>query len=543
MTSLPGSKAHSRGNTAVLTNGEAGQPACPKGALWAAASGVLVLIAIALRAVWPVNHDVSWLLELAQRTLDGAVPYRDFLEVNPPASILIYMPAVILSRLTGTSPERMTDALVFLATPCSLATCAGILNKAKLIAVGTAPALGLIGLSVLLILPLNSFAQREHIAVLAMLPILATFAARTSGVRPRPTDIVLAGIGTGIAMSIKPMFVLALIGPIFNLLRCRSWREVFREPELCIAGCLASFYGLGIVLLVPDFTARVLPLVMRVYVPARLSLLELTLQSTVLVWAALCYGFWRLRRPNGNCPVGDTLIFASVGFEAVFFLQGKAFPYHGYPSIALAALAYGSALSMAAASGGKALLHHYGLDLALAASLSFAGFWTFAEWYDADSTSPGLRQAIAAISAHPRMLAVTGDLTVGRSFAREMGGKWVGSEQAAWITLYANAIQPHAEENSRFADAIRMEREVYAGDIERQRPDVILIDGGGWWRWTRHSASLVRALTFYQRVGQFGDVTLWSRKPLLPAVALEGSATQSAAIPGLGAISPAGAAP
>ena len=508
MTAIPGPEPFARSQD---SGSRAGPRLLPFNGAWIAA-GLLVLAAMALRAAWHVNGDVSWLLELAERTLDGAVPYRDFLEVNPPASILIYMPAVVLARLIGASPERMTDALLFLATFCSLTLCADILAKAGLIGRGRASKVGLCALVVLLILPFNSFAQREHIVVLAMLPILAALAARAEGARPGTAQLVLAGIGAGIGIAIKPMFCLALVGPMFYLIRRQPWRDALRQPETCIAAGLAALYGLGVILLVPDFSARVLPLVMRVYVPARLPALELVTQPTVIILAGLVFAFWRLGRATGEDVVGRVLILASLGFETVFLVQGKGFTYHAYPPIALAVLACGSSLSIAVARGPRALLRDGRVDLALLAVLALASLLTFAERYDVETDSPGLSRAIATLSPHPRVLSITGDMTLGRVFARELGGEWMGSEPIAWVTLYAAAITPKPEQDSRFAGAIRDEQELYAADIARQRPDVILVDGPFWQRWAGADPALAHAFTGYQPAGQYGAVTLWRRE-------------------------------
>ena len=46
--------------------------------------GVVFAIAIGLRQVVPLNTDVSWLLVIGERMLDGQRLYRDIIEINPP---------------------------------------------------------------------------------------------------------------------------------------------------------------------------------------------------------------------------------------------------------------------------------------------------------------------------------------------------------------------------------------------------------------------------------------------------------------------------
>src|SRR3954465_10275637 len=54
--------------------------------------------AIGLRLVLVANTDVSWLITLSEKMLDGQRLYVDLIEVNPPASVFLYLPLVALAR-------------------------------------------------------------------------------------------------------------------------------------------------------------------------------------------------------------------------------------------------------------------------------------------------------------------------------------------------------------------------------------------------------------------------------------------------------------
>ncbi|HLH48128.1 MAG TPA: hypothetical protein VKV96_02200, partial [Roseiarcus sp.] len=63
-------------------------PAGLRGERLIPAAAALAALAIGL---WrPVNTDISWLLTVNERILAGATPYKDVIELNPPASILLY---------------------------------------------------------------------------------------------------------------------------------------------------------------------------------------------------------------------------------------------------------------------------------------------------------------------------------------------------------------------------------------------------------------------------------------------------------------------
>ena len=74
--------------------------------------GVVFAIAILLRQVVPLNTDVSWLLVVCERMLDGQHLYRDIVEINPPMAAFAYLPAVALARALGIDPRHVIDAQI-----------------------------------------------------------------------------------------------------------------------------------------------------------------------------------------------------------------------------------------------------------------------------------------------------------------------------------------------------------------------------------------------------------------------------------------------
>ena len=77
-------------------------------ATWAALASLLIacIAGFVSFMLVPVNVDVSWLLVVRDRLLDGAQLNVDMVEVNPPFSIWLYMPYALLERLVGGSAER-----------------------------------------------------------------------------------------------------------------------------------------------------------------------------------------------------------------------------------------------------------------------------------------------------------------------------------------------------------------------------------------------------------------------------------------------------
>ena len=78
-------------------------------AVWLLPAAV-IFAAIMLRARCLENADVSWLLTLAEKLLDGR---RDYIEVNPPGAIFAYIPAVWLARMAGILPKSRATRWFF----------------------------------------------------------------------------------------------------------------------------------------------------------------------------------------------------------------------------------------------------------------------------------------------------------------------------------------------------------------------------------------------------------------------------------------------
>ena len=74
------------------------------------------------------NHDVAWFLYCAERILDGARYYRDWLDVNPPGISWLSVIPVALARALGVSSMLAFDALVVCAILLSVVASHRILR-------------------------------------------------------------------------------------------------------------------------------------------------------------------------------------------------------------------------------------------------------------------------------------------------------------------------------------------------------------------------------------------------------------------------------
>src|SRR6202051_2284601 len=94
---------------------------------------ILFAAAIVLRHVLAANTDVSWLLTVGERILDGQRLYVDVIETNPPMAVLAYIPGIVIAREFGLPVEAVTDGLVFTSIFVSLALVASILKNSSVV--------------------------------------------------------------------------------------------------------------------------------------------------------------------------------------------------------------------------------------------------------------------------------------------------------------------------------------------------------------------------------------------------------------------------
>jgi hypothetical protein len=258
-------------------------------------------------------------------------------------AVLVYMPGIVIARALGLPAEMVTDSLVLAAIFVSLAIVAQILKNSSVYEGLQSGLMAPFAFAVLAILPMQAFGQREHIAILELLPLLAVFAVRMRGEKPSIWMAVIAGGGAGLAVSFKPHFAIGILCAVacFAVYR-RSWRVAF-APENLTVGVVTLLYAASGIAFFPEFFTVMGPVVRDVYIPVGLSFPALLAKPALPIWSAAIFVTIVLKR-HDKIDATCLLLTTSLGFAAAFVLQRKGWPYHSYPMIALVLLALGHAL-------------------------------------------------------------------------------------------------------------------------------------------------------------------------------------------------------
>jgi hypothetical protein len=474
----------------------------------------IVAAAVLLRLILGSNMDVSWDLTLAEKVASGQRLYVDILEVNPPATVLLYLPAVLIERAIGLRADIAVELLVFFAAFASIYVSGRILSAAQLLDEVNCWRLAALTLAVLTVLPTRTFGEREHIAVMALLPFLTLVMARGAGRSVSFWWLLIGGIGAGITMVIKPHFAIPIGLAIATACVCaRSLRPLF-ALENWIAAIVALAYGVYVVTAYPEFLSEMLPLAQATYLPVRMPPLRLYASAGVFCWlAALCI-LWRWKGRLLAGPLYAPLLVASAGFFLVYVIQGKGWPYHAYPMLALALLALALALGdktrpvTAASAAPPQRFGNVFVAILPAAAIAL----TAAVYFNIGENTNLLIEPIRRISPHPKILLITSDLSVGHPLTRQVGGTWVSRVASLWITagvihrLQHETLDPGTK--AKLIAYAKRDLDMLVEDIRRQQPDVIVMENEqfDWDNWAASQPDLAEELKAYrvaERIGYF----------------------------------------
>jgi hypothetical protein len=473
----------------------------------------LAVVAVAQQLIGHIDCDVSWFSTFAEKVLDGRVAYVEVSDPNPPAAFLSLMPAVLLARALHLPTEAMVAALVFFAAAGSIGFSFLLLRHGAARSWREWMQLLNAAIFLLLVAPEIVFAEREHIALLALLPLLAALAAEGRAPAPRLARIV-AGICGGLAVAMKPHFILAIALPALALARReRSVRALLRA-EL-VAAALASVIVTGATLIAfPAYVGEALPLALEVYGPARDDLGHFLAHSLALAYVALLVGFVVAARGAALGRASLVALYSSLGFFAAFLLQGKGWMNHAYPAIVLLLFAWiFLALRDRAApvAGVRAALTKF---LFVPALLAAPAYFGIVEQLTDHEEHEDLLAAVAAVAPpHPRIATIASQLDFGHPLTRRLAGEWVGRQNALFVTAAVGRLLETAgpERRQRLEARRSADLAALAEDIRAGRPDVIVAEDRATREWVLKRPEMAGALDGYRLAKQAADIEIWRR--------------------------------
>ncbi|HEY1708895.1 MAG TPA: hypothetical protein VGG10_11575 [Rhizomicrobium sp.] len=434
------------------------------------AVGVCAIAAFAIHASLPLNHDVAWIMEGANRMLGGAQFGRDIVDVNPPLAWWLSCIPAAFARLTGI---HLAQASVLFTLGYGLIAIA-LTDAAR--AVRSAAMLATLAF-VLLLMPGYDFGQREHLMLMSAVPYLAAVAARAER---RPIGLTLAiaiGLFAGAGFCLKPYFLLV---PIF----AESWlawqrRSLFAclRPDFVPIPLFGAAYTACIVLFAPDYLHVVAPEAVVTYWALNASFAGVLRSSLI---AVLPYGlFFALvlaearKRPS---PTAAVMFVGACGALVGAVLQMKGFTYHLLPAASLFALA--CFWENGETSTGKLA------RLAAIGLVTIAALPAFQQLRDAVS-SKGTAARVAALSdAFVRYAGRGGTVYAFVTSPRDIhpailasGTRWASDACCLYhLPAAIRADERPVSERARIQAVAARQVDHVLGDLARDHPAVIVVD-------------------------------------------------------------------
>jgi hypothetical protein len=475
-------------------------------------------VAVWLRQALPFNVDVSWWLTVSERMLDGQRLYVDILETNPPMASSVYLLSVVLARWTGVRPEIAIDALIFALIAASLTLTWRILRRSSVSRRAAGSALAVWAATLLGVLPMHDFGQREHLALIAMLPALAVCILRGDRETVSPTAVLIAGLSAAITMSFKPYFAFA-IG--FSILaaanQARDWR-VFFAPENWIAAALVVLHGVCTFVFYPEYFTVVYPLVRDVYLLLKAPLLALILTSATAVWVGSVLIVLALQNRRQKPDTASFVVLAaSFGFAVAFFVQRKGWSYHAYPMVALGLMAVGCAVAAIDRERRRSWRLRAAAGLAAAAMFVKACLW-----FNAGVDVRQIQDQVARLGPHPKILMLSAAAVIGFPLVRTLEGTWISRQEAPWMREIVRRSRLDgsidAQTAARLDVYVERERAGLIEDFRKQPPDVVLIDNrnSDWGRWAYADPEISALLEPFKSVRTIDGIDILQRTSKVP---------------------------
>lgn len=300
---------------------------------WGAAAGLLLGFlgwSWARHADLLLNHDVATYAHAVRTLLGEGDMYVDFVQLNPPLALVLYLPAGLLEHWLGV-PWRVGNPLVAYAVCLGMAWFWGATPPSDATR-AWGPWVGAVCILVLGTAFVGyDLGQRDYYAALLTLPWLA--ARPGAAARGRAMDEVGPALLAAIGLGLKPHFLAIWAGvETLRALEARSLRGVVSVGNVVIGTALMAYVA-GVAWWFPEYFQQVVPLGATAYGATDRPPLEVVMQGRFWLPAlTLPPAVWVWQRHGSAVPARTTgLIGAAVGAGVAFLAQKKGWSYQAFP--------------------------------------------------------------------------------------------------------------------------------------------------------------------------------------------------------------------
>ena len=294
----------------------------------------ILAIGIFLQSKILVTGDITWLMRIGEKFLQGGHYYTDFFEVNPPMCIYIYLIPVLLSKQFHLIFP--TTVLIFTFIIAIISWCFSY-NLLKKILINSQPFYR-INLAIALaflyfIFPSNAFGQREYLFAVLMMPYLLIAVLRAKQQTNNQWLTITAGLFAGIGFCLKPFFLMTWLFIELYLFikstRLLSWLRCENVAIIVVLLC----YAVSIPILTPEYLTKIVPITnIFYYINYQIPLTLLLLQPIVGFSVILFVTHYFLRKKIQQMDLLNILLLATFGGLLTYLAQFTLWFYHMLPA-------------------------------------------------------------------------------------------------------------------------------------------------------------------------------------------------------------------
>lgn len=279
-----------------------------------------------------LSEDTYWLLYLGRELVNGAAPYVDFFEVNPPLIIWLNVPPAWLAEVAGLPLVGVFKAYVFALIGLSLWLSWRVMAVSK---TPFAPAVFLALAYGLMMMPGTHFGQREHIMIILAVPYLFLAAARAQTIEVPLWQVLGTTVLASVGFCIKPYFVLIpAVLELYLVMRLKA--RTFRRIEPYVMAAIGGAYLASIIIVTPNYLTGVVTYAREVYQAGFGTSASTMLVVSMPILLSIYIGAMLLasvrRKIADISPAYVVLSLAMLAAFAGLLLQAKGWPNHSYPA-------------------------------------------------------------------------------------------------------------------------------------------------------------------------------------------------------------------
>ncbi|MCB1682739.1 MAG: hypothetical protein KDI65_12505 [Alphaproteobacteria bacterium] len=279
-----------------------------------------------------VHPDTAWLTMCAQRLLGGMSLTDGCYDTNPPLSVLIHIPAVLLNQLTGLQLYNSITVILFVFIVICIFATHVILTRLSIFNPQDR-LIFMIAYTVSIVIdPRYNFSQRDHLIAAALIPFfLVQYTLTQKTTIPSGVKHLALTLGTAMIM-VKPHY--GLLPVIMLLHRSYVQKRLPLDLDFLYLFFASLFYGCVIFFFFPDFLTTTLPDIAHYYLPYTDT------RNTRLL--LIPYGLWSLLIPAMAFLIGKEntgkkdfflLCWAAICVAIIaFYVQSKGFFYQLIPT-------------------------------------------------------------------------------------------------------------------------------------------------------------------------------------------------------------------